>query len=217
MHVNIEAINIWKLKFESYRTQKAKEIRARDREADILKKLLALRRTRLDEFTEGFNFISNELSHTYQALTGGSAELGLVDGMNPFLHGIKYDVRPPKKTWKLMHKLSGGEKTICSLALIFSLHRYRPNPLYFMDEIDAALDYKNVEIIGRFIKERTKDAQFIVISLRNTMFELADTLVGIYKTRDNTKTMAIEPQRLTEMIYREDPSELEEINRYKRG
>jgi len=52
-----------------------------------------------------------------------------------------------------MKKLSGGEKTISSLALIFALHIYKPSPLYFMDEIDAALDYKNVAIVGEYIKK----------------------------------------------------------------
>jgi len=62
-----------------------------------------------------------------------------------------------------------------------------------MDEIDAALDFRNVSIIANYIKERTKNAQFIVISLRNHMFELADLLVGIYKTYDVSKSVAIDP------------------------
>ena len=62
-----------------------------------------------------------------------------------------------------------------------------------MDEIDAALDFKNVSIVANYIKERTKDAQFVVISLRNNMFELADRLVGIYKTHNQTKSIAINP------------------------
>lgn len=57
-----------------------------------------------------------------------------------------------------MSKLSGGEKTLSSLSLIFALHYYKPTPLYFFDEVDAALDYKNVSIVGNFIKERTKNA-----------------------------------------------------------
>lgn len=69
-----------------------------------------------------------------------------------------------------------------------------------MDEIDAALDFKNVGVIGEYIKERTKDAQFIVISLRNNMFELADTLCGIYKVKDTTRTLAIEPKKLYQEI-----------------
>ena len=70
-----------------------------------------------------------------------------------------------------MSKLSGGEKTLSSLSLIFALHVYKPSPLYCMDEIDAALDYKNVAIVGKYIKERARDSQFIIISLRNNMFE----------------------------------------------
>ena len=74
--------------------------------------------------------------------------------------------RPPKKSWKNISNLSGGEKTLSSLALVFALHYYKPTPLYVMDEIDAALDFKNVSIVANYIKERTKNAQFIIISLR---------------------------------------------------
>merc|ERR1719394_1967971 len=102
--------------------------------------------------------------------------------MDPLSEGINFSVRPPKKSWKQITNLSGGEKTLASLSLVFALHHYRPTPLYFMDEIDAALDYRNVAIIANYIKQNTKDAQFIIISLRNHMFELADFLVGIFKT-----------------------------------
>lgn len=124
---------------------------------------------------------------------GGDAELELVDTLDPFSEGINFSVRPPKKSWKQITNLSGGEKTLASLSLVFALHHYKPTPLYFMDEIDAALDFRNVSIIANYIKERTKNAQFIVISLRNHMFELADLLVGIYKTYDVSKSVAIDP------------------------
>lgn len=152
-------------------------------------------------------------------------------------------VRPPKKSWKNIVNLSGGEKTLSSLALVFALHHYKPTPLYVMDEIDAALDFRNVSIVGNYIKERTRNAQvpllashtltsiilssilhffpefvhplryskrnrsvsmcvlsahqFIIISLRNNMFELADRLVGIYKTNDCTNSIAIDPHAFT--------------------
>ena len=66
-----------------------------------------------------------------------------------------------------------------------------------MDEIDAALDFKNVSIVAHYIKERTKNAQFIIISLRNNMFELADRLVGIYKPENCTYSIAITPKNFT--------------------
>lgn len=65
-----------------------------------------------------------------------------------------------------------------------------------MDEIDAALDFRNVSIVATYIRERTKDAQFIVISLRNNMFELADRLVGIYKCHQRTRSVTVDPKKL---------------------
>ena len=151
-----------------------------------------LRKRRLDTFMAGFSVITLRLKEMYQMITlGGDAELELVDSLDPFAEGIVFSVRPPRKSWKNIANLSGGEKTLSSLALVFALHHYRPTPLYVMDEIDAALDFKNVSIVANYIKERTRNAQFIIISLRNNMFELADRLVGIYKTRDVTKSVTM--------------------------
>jgi len=156
-----------------------------------------LRKTRLNEFMEGFGIITGKLKEMYQMITlGGDAELELVDSLDPFTEGIVFSVRPPKKSWKNISNLSGGEKTLSSLALVFALHYYKPTPLYVMDEIDAALDFKNVSIVANYIKERTKNAQFIIISLRSNMFELADRLVGIYKTYNCTKTVTINPGKI---------------------
>merc|ERR1719253_1485604 len=154
-----------------------------------------LRRLRLEKFMDGFSIITLKLKEMYQMITlGGDAELELVDSLDPFSEGIVFSVRPPKKSWKNIANLSGGEKTLSSLALVFALHHFKPTPLYVMDEIDAALDFKNVSIVANYIKERTKNAQFIIISLRNNMFELADRLVGIYKTNNCTKSVTINPR-----------------------
>lgn len=100
----------------------------------------SLRRQRLDEFMAGFGVISLKLKEMYQMITlGGDAELELLDSMDPFSEGVVFSVRPPKKSWKNISNLSGGEKTLSSLALVFALHHYKPTPLYVMDEIDAAL------------------------------------------------------------------------------
>ena len=168
-----------------------------------------LRKKRLHEFMAGFNVISLKLKELYQMITlGGDAELELIDSLDPFTEGIIFSVRPPKKSWKNIVNLSGGEKTLSSLALIFALHAYKPTPIYVMDEIDAALDFKNVSIIGHYIKDHivgqnartnggatgaSRCAQFVIISLRNNMFELSDRLVGIYKTNNTTKSITINP------------------------
>ncbi|KAH8308273.1 hypothetical protein KR059_009767 [Drosophila kikkawai] len=151
-----------------------------------------VRKRRYKEFMDGFSIITRKLKEMYQMITlGGDAELELVDSMDPFTEGVNFTVRPPKKSWKFISNLSGGEKTLSSLALVFALHYYKPSPLYFMDEIDAALDFKNVSIVGHYIKERTKNAQFIIVSLRVNMFELANYLVGIYKVNDCTDSCTL--------------------------
>lgn len=107
-----------------------------------------LRRLRLEGFMEGFSTISLRLKEMYQMITmGGNAELELVDSLDPFSEGILFSVMPPKKSWKNISNLSGGEKTLSSLALVFALHHYKPTPLYVMDEIDAALDFRNVSFL----------------------------------------------------------------------
>ncbi|KAK9064798.1 hypothetical protein SSX86_016180 [Deinandra increscens subsp. villosa] len=194
MNPNLDSIAEYRNKVCIY-NERVEELNLVTNERDETKKQYdEWRKKRLDEFMAGFNTISLKLKEMYQMITlGGDAELELVDSLDPFSEGVVFSVRPPKKSWKNIANLSGGEKTLSSLALVFALHHYKPTPLYVMDEIDAALDFKNVSIVGHYVKDRTKDAQFIIISLRNNMFELADRLVGIYKTDNCTKSITINP------------------------
>lgn len=151
-----------------------------------------LKKKRYNEFMYGYHIISKKVKEMYRTITfGGDAELELCDSMDPFHEGISFGVRPPKKSWKVISNLSGGEKTLASLALVFALHYYKPSPLYVMDEIDAALDFKNVSIVANYIKERAKNAQFVIISLRSNMFEMCDTLSGIYKVHDCSCSISV--------------------------
>jgi len=195
---NLSVLDEYKKREEEYlaRAKDLEEITLRREEAK--KAYDELRKRRLDEFMAGFQVISMRLKEMYQMITlGGNAELELVDSLDPFSEGIIFSVMPPKKSWKNISNLSGGEKTLSSLALVFALHHYKPTPLYVMDEIDAALDFRNVSIVANYIKERTRNAQFVIISLRNNMFELADRLVGIYKTDNKTKSISINPTAIT--------------------
>ncbi|XP_057957164.1 structural maintenance of chromosomes protein 4 isoform X2 [Malania oleifera] len=194
MNPNLDSISEYRRKVSLY-SERVEELNNVTQQRDDVKKQYdEWRKKRLDEFMAGFNTISLKLKEMYQMITlGGDAELELVDSLDPFSEGVVFSVRPPKKSWKNIANLSGGEKTLSSLALVFALHHYKPTPLYVMDEIDAALDFKNVSIVGHYVKDRTKDAQFIIISLRNNMFELADRLVGIYKTDNCTKSITINP------------------------
>ncbi|KAG7215613.1 hypothetical protein INR49_022139, partial [Caranx melampygus] len=210
---NIGAIAEYKKKEELY-LQRVAQLDEITTERDKFKRAYEdLRKQRLNEFMAGFSMITNKLKENYQMLTlGGDAELELVDSLDPFSEGIMFSVRPPKKSWKKIFNLSGGEKTLSSLALVFALHHYKPTPLYFMDEIDAALDFKNVSIVACYIYEQTKNAQFIVISLRNNMFEIADRLIGIYKTHNTTKSVGINPKTI---VFKEHDASVDDLTKLR--
>ena len=189
---------------EDYKQKKAEKdhreeslMSVKQQEIELRGKYIEIKSKRFNEFTKGFREISGKLRVLYTLLTrGGNAELEFADSTDPFSEGIVFTVRPPSKSWKKMSNLSGGEKTLSSLALVFALHHYKPNALYIMDEVDAALDFQNVSIIANYIKGETKNAQFIVVSLRYQMFEVADQLVGIYKVKDVTHSLSVSPASL---------------------
>ncbi|XP_014252791.1 structural maintenance of chromosomes protein 4 [Cimex lectularius] len=193
---NLEVIKDYREKHSFYKDRVAELDNTTKLRDEVRQGFEKLKQARLEEFMTGFEIISTKLKEMYQMITlGGDAEFELKDSLDPFTEGVIFSVRPPKKSWKEISNLSGGEKTLSSLALVFALHYYKPSPLYVMDEIDAALDFKNVSIVGNYIKDRTKNAQFIIISLRSNMFELADLLVGIYKTYNCTKSTTITPKK----------------------
>ena len=159
----------------------------------ILAHCNSLKQQRLEMFMEGFTKIAQKLKETYQILTlGGDAELEFEDRYDPFSQGIRFSVRPPGKSWKQISNLSGGEQTLSSLSLVFSLHLIKPTPFYIMDEIDAALDPRNTSIVGNYLREISTNVQLIIVSLRNQLFELAYRLVGIFKVTDCASAITID-------------------------
>lgn len=167
-------------------------IQARKTEKDIVNRFERVKEERYEMFMKAFEHVSNSIDDVYKELTksaaspmGGSAYLTLEDEDEPFSFGIKYHIMPPLKRFRDMENLSGGEKTIGALALLFAVHSYHPSPFFVLDEVDAALDNANVNRIANYIsKHRGPGFQFIVISLKNSLFEKSDSLVGIYRDQD---------------------------------
>ena len=198
--IDIDAVQRWREKDEEYKAVREQYDDVVAQVHDSESSLEQLKTERKTLFLKSFALINRKLKEMYQMITdGGDAEVELVDAQDPF-EGISFVVRPPRKSWKQVSNLSGGEKTLSSLALVFALHHVRPCPIYVMDEIDAALDFRNVSIVARYILEQAVGAQFIIISLRNNMFELAHRLVGISKVKDCTQSVAIDPKAAAEKV-----------------
>ena len=121
--------------------------------------------------------------------------LDMEDGDEPYLDGIKYHAMPPLKRFRDMEHLSGGEKTMAALALLFAVHSYQPSPFFVLDEVDAALDNANVAKIANYIKEHARPGmQFIVISLKTGLFQNSEGLVGIYRDQgaNSSKSLTLD-------------------------
>ncbi|TVY73326.1 Structural maintenance of chromosomes protein [Lachnellula suecica] len=178
--------------FEDAR-RKAKQ--SRDAFTDVKEK-------RFELFNKAFSHISEQISHVYKDLTrsaafplGGQAYLDTEDGDAPYLSGIKYHAMPPLKRFRDMEHLSGGEKTMAALALLFAIHSYQPSPFFVLDEVDAALDNANVEKIMNYIRDHAGPGmQFIVISLKTGLFQGSESLVGVFRDQEanSSKTLTLD-------------------------
>lgn len=114
------------------------------------------------------------------------------DSDEPYLDGIKYHAMPPMKRFRDMEHLSGGEKTMAALALLFAVHSYQPSPFFVLDEVDAALDNANVARIANYIQVHAGPGmQFIVISLKTGLFQSSEALVGIYRDQSANSSKAL--------------------------
>ena len=114
------------------------------------------------------------------------------DSDEPYLDGIKYHAMPPLKRFRDMEHLSGGEKTMAALALLFAVHSYQPSPFFVLDEVDAALDNANVAKIANYIRDHAGPGmQFIVISLKTGLFQNSEALVGIYRDQGANTSKAL--------------------------
>jgi len=155
-----------------------------------------IKEKRYNLFYSAFKHMESKIQPIYEELTRtrtsangpvlhGTAYLSLEDSEEPYLDGVKYHAMPPAKTFRDMDHLSGGEKTVAALALLFTIHSYQPSPFFVLDEVDAALDNANVMRVASYVKRHASDNfQFVVISLKNTFYERAQALVGIYRDRE---------------------------------
>jgi len=145
--------------------------------------------TRGARFRGAFEHVEKRISETYRELTkgsahptGGQAFLTLENYDEPFLGGVNFTAMPPSKRYREMEMLSGGEKTIAALALLFAIHSYRASPFFVLDEVDAALDKSNVEKMARFVRSKSLGkggTQSIVISLKDNFYDKAESFVGV--------------------------------------
>ncbi|XP_072519346.1 structural maintenance of chromosomes protein 1B [Salminus brasiliensis] len=135
-------------------------------------------------FSQCFEHVSVAINQIYKQLCRNDSAQAILSAENPdepYLDGISYNCVAPGKRFMAMDNLSGGEKSIAALALVFAIHSFRPAPFFVLDEVDAALDNTNIGKVTSFIREQSRENfQIIVISLKEEFYSRSDALLGVY-------------------------------------
>jgi len=152
----------------------------KDQKKNLEKLVKEITEKKTERFYEVFDAINKNFKKIYSELSeGGEAELQLENPENVFEGGLTIKARPRGKKVLLLNALSGGEKSIASLAFIFAIQRYDPSPFYVLDEVDMFLDGVNAETVSRMIKDNAQDSQFIMVSLRKVALKEANHVYGV--------------------------------------
>ncbi len=179
-HVNVAAIEDYaktKERFSFMKTQHDDLIESQEK---LEKVIVNITRVMKKQFVEQFALINKNFSIVFKELfNGGYAEVQLTDSENVLESNIDIIVQPPGKKLQNMMLLSGGERAMVAIALIFAILKMRPAPFYILDEIEASLDDANVYRFAEYIKRYKDELQFIVITHRKGTMEAADILYGV--------------------------------------
>ena len=189
-NVNIGAIEEYKevgSRYELLKTQAEDIIKAEDALRVVIEELD--RRMR-EQFDERFKDINEQFNLAFEELFGGGkGRLELTEGEDILEAGIKIIAQPPGKKLQNMMQLSGGEKSLTAIALLFAIQNLKPSPFCLLDEIEAALDDSNVTRFADYLHKLTKNTQFIVITHRRGTMNAADVLYGITMQEKGVSTM----------------------------
>ncbi|KEI01439.1 chromosome segregation protein SMC [Clostridium botulinum] len=177
--VNLGAIQQYKELMEKYtfmKEQKEDLIQAKEELLNVVKEMTDKMKT---VFHENFNKLRENFSETFRELfKGGKADLILESG-DELTSNIEINVQPPGKKLQNINLMSGGEKGLSAIALLFAILKMKPTPFCILDEIEAALDDSNVSRYSEFLRKFSSNTQFIIITHRKGSMEVGDVLYGV--------------------------------------
>lgn len=196
--VNLTAIKEHEALKERYEFIKAQR-------EDLLSSIESLRtairkinRTSLEKFREAFEKVDEKLKKIFPILfSGGTAGLKLMDEDKPLESGVLVEVRPPGKKLSHMGLLSGGEKALVAMALLFAIYMIKPSPFCLLDEVDAPLDEANIDRFNRLLEEIKRSSQIIMVTHNRRTMEITDRLYGITMEKTGvSKVVSVDIQGL---------------------
>ena len=178
--VNVTAVEDYRAcreRYDDLTNQKNDLLKAQD---DLMGIITTLQKQMERQFLDSFRMMQQYLSETFvQLFGGGQAELRLMDEKDVLGCGIEIVAQPPGKKLQLLSLLSGGERALTAIAILFAMLRLKPTPFCFLDEIEAALDDGNISTFADYLRGFSEDTQFVVVTHRKGTMERCDGLYGV--------------------------------------
>ncbi len=189
--VNLKAPEVYEEKKRSVAEAESRADTLEIERQAVLRMIEEIDSKKLQVFMNTFNDVSKNFTKLYGYLFEGSAKMELTEPNDPFGSGLEIRITDSKSR-KTLTSMSGGQKALISLMLLFAIHLCKPSAIYIFDEVDAALDKENSKELSKLIKQMSKDAQFVVVSHNDAMILNADTAVGVTMSNEASAVVGIE-------------------------
>ncbi len=190
--VNLKAPEVYEIKKKDVEEAHSKVTILGSEKDSIIAMINEIESKKLNIFTETLNDVNENFKKLYSYIFEGSANLQLDNQKDPFNSGLTIAINSPKNRNSTVESLSGGEKSLVIIALLFAIQTHDPMSLYVFDEIDAALDKENSKKLSKLMKEMSKKSQLIVISHNDSLITAADTAIGVVHRSGESRVVGLE-------------------------
>ncbi len=163
-----------------YRSMSSRKNSLEEERNSIVKFIEDIEKDKRQTFLDAFDKVDKEIRLIFNKMTGGNAWLELQNEDDIFNSGISYLIQFPNKPKRESTSISGGEKTLAAIVFVLALQKLKPSPFYLFDEVDAHLDAPNSEKLSKILEERSKESQFIMVSLKDSVVQKAKLIYGVY-------------------------------------
>ena len=182
-----------------YRSMSTRKNSLESERNSIVKFIEDIEKDKRQTFLDAFDTVDKEIRLIFNKMTNGDAWLELQNEDDIFNSGISYLIQFPNKPKRESTSISGGEKTLAAIVFVLALQKLKPSPFYLFDEVDAHLDAPNSERLAKILEERSKESQFIMVSLKDSVIQKAKLIYGVFPKNGVSHVVVYKDKRLPSM------------------
>lgn len=179
-----------------YRSMSTRKNSLEEERNSIVKFIEGIEKDKRQTFLDAFDLVDKEIRLIFNKMTGGNAWLELQNEDDIFNSGISYLIQFRNKPKRESTSISGGEKTLAAIVFVLALQKLKPSPFYLFDEVDAHLDAPNAEKLSNILEERSKESQFIMVSLKDSVVNKAKLIYGVYPKNGVSQVVTYKDKRM---------------------